>query len=288
MSSTAHTVIGSGLRATDVVAKTLKWFVLIVFLLLTFVPLVWLVISSFRTNLALETNPFSLPKVWHFSNYASAIEMSGLPILFVHSMIVSAGATALNLLVTTMGAFVLSRERFRFQSPLLTLILAGVLVPIIAFMVPYYKLITVIKLYDTLWGLMLTYAAINIPISLFLVHGFMGSIPVELEEAGIIDGCTFWQRYSRIILPLTKLGLVTAGTFVFLFAWNEFIYALLLTSSIKARTVQLGIRFFTSQFLTDYTSMYAAITLTIIPSIAVYVFFHERIIKGLTSGAIKG
>lgn len=276
------------LRPVDITAKTLKWVVLILFLLLTFVPLLWLVISSFRTNLGLQVRPFDLPRVWHFSNYVEAVKISGLPLLFLHSVIISTLATAVNILVTTMGAFALSRERFRFQNAILNLILAGVLVPIIAFMVPYFKLISAMGLYDTIWGLILTYAAINVPISLYLVHGFMGSIPVELEEAGIMDGCSFWQRYSRIILPLTKLGMVTAGTFVFLFAWNEFIYALLLTSSLRARTLQLGIQFFKSQFITDYTSMYAAITLTMIPSIAVYIFFHERIIKGLTSGAVKG
>ena len=93
----------------------------------------------------------------------------------------------------------------------------------------------------------------------------------------------FWQRYSRIVFPLSKLGVVTAGTFVFLYSWNEFIYALLLTSSVKARTLQLGIRFFTSQFRYDYTSMFAAIVVTIIPSILVYIIFHEKIIQGLTS-----
>ena len=279
---------GNRLSATDIIAKFFKWLVLILFLVMTFVPLLYLVISSFKTNLALQVRPFSLPVSWKLSNYAEAVRISGLPLLFVHSVIISTLATGLNLLATTMGAFALSRERFRFQNLVLNLILAGVLVPIIAFMVPYFKLISAMKIYDTMWGLILTYAAINVPISLFLIHGFMGSIPVELEEAGIIDGCGFWQRYARIVLPLSKLGLVTAGTFVFLFAWNEFIYALLLTSSMKARTLQLGIQFFKSQFITDYTSMYAAITLTIIPSIAVYIFFHERIIKGLTSGAVKG
>ena len=109
-----------------------------------------------------------------------------------------------------------------------------------------------------------------------------------MEEAGIIDGCSFWQRYARIVFPLSKLGVVTAGTFVFLHSWNEFIYALLLTSSVKARTLQLGIRFFKSQFRYDYTSMFAAIVVTIIPSIMVYIIFHEKIIQGLTSGALKG
>lgn len=279
---------GHRLAPTDVVAKFLKWAVLLLFLALTFLPLLWLVVSSFKTNLGLQVRPFSLPEVWKLSNYADAIRISGLPLLFLHSVVISSLATLLNLLVTTMGAFALSRERFRFQNVLLNVMLAGVLVPIIAFMVPYFKLISALKIYDTIWGLILTYASINIPISLYLVHSFMGSIPLELEEAGIMDGCGFWQRYAKIILPLTKLGLVTAGTFVFLFAWNEFIYALLLTSSLKARTLQLGIQFFKSQFITNYTAMYAAITLTIIPSIAVYIFFHERIIKGLTSGAVKG
>jgi raffinose/stachyose/melibiose transport system permease protein len=116
----------------------------------------------------------------------------------------------------------------------------------------------------------------------------MKSIPAELEEAAVIDGASFYQRFTLVIFPLSRIGLATAGTFVFLFSWNEFIYALLLTSSVRSRTLQLGIRFFTSQFFTDYTSMFAAIVLTIIPSILVYVFMHEKIIKGLTSGALKG
>jgi raffinose/stachyose/melibiose transport system permease protein len=145
-----------------------------------------------------------------------------------------------------------------------------------------------LKLYDSLLGLVITYAAISVPISVFLIHGFMRSIPKELEEAAVIDGCSFYQRFSKVIFPLSRLGLVTAGTFVFLYSWNEFIYALLLTSSVKARTLQLGIRFFKSQFITDYTSMYAAIVLSVIPTIVVYVLFHEKIIKGMTSGAVKG
>jgi raffinose/stachyose/melibiose transport system permease protein len=155
-------------------------------------------------------------------------------------------------------------------------------------MVPYFRLISSLGLYDTLFGLIITYAAVSIPVSVFLIHGFMRSIPRELEEAAVIDGCSLAQRFTRVIFPLSRLGLVTAGTFVFLFSWNEFIYALLLTSSVKARTLQLGIRFFKSQFITDYTSMYAAIVLSIIPTIFVYILFHDKIIKGMTSGAVKG
>lgn len=271
-----------------VIARTGKWLYIIFFLVMTFLPLIWLLISSFKTNFEFETQAFSLPKVWMWQNYKNAMSMAGLPRLFLNSTIVAALTTMVNTVVASMGAFAISREKFRFQNTLLNIIVAGVLIPIIALMVPYFKIINGFGAYDSLLGLVITYSAINIPISVFLIHGFMGSIPRELEEAAVIDGCSFGQRFTRIIFPLTKPGLVTAGTFVFIFCWNEFIYAMLLTSSESARTIQLGIRFFRSQFIVDYTSMLAAIVITMIPTIVVYVFLHDRIISGMTSGAVKG
>ena len=155
-------------------------------------------------------------------------------------------------------------------------------------MVPYFTVIRVLGLYDKLLALILVYSAINIPVSIFLLTNFMGSIPKELEEAAIIDGCRFTQRYTRVIMPLTQSGLATAGTLCFIYAWNEFIMALLLTSSESSRTIQLGIRFFTSQFQTDYTSMYAAIVLSIIPSVIIYTLFNEKIVSSMTAGSVKG
>jgi raffinose/stachyose/melibiose transport system permease protein len=282
------TAVGNRGGLAPVFGQIFKWVVLLFFFFFTFLPLVWLLISSFKTNLELQQLPFSLPAVWQFQNYLNAIQISNLPLLFLNSVIVSSFSTALAMVITSMAAFVFSREKFRGQQGLLNMIIAGVLVPIIALMAPYFRLTNTLGLYDSLWALILTYTAINIPISTFLMYGFMKTIPAELEEAAVIDGASFYQRFTQVVFPLSRIGLVTAGTFVFLFSWNEFIYALLLTSSVGSRTLQLGIRFFTSQFFTDYTSMFAAIVLAIIPSIAVYVFMHERIIKGLTSGALKG
>jgi raffinose/stachyose/melibiose transport system permease protein len=274
--------------AVDILAKTGKWIVLVFFLIITFIPLLWLVISSFKTDLELINKPFLLPQVWQIQNYVNAFQLSDLHLLFLHSIIVSVLATGVNIFLASMASYALSRYRFGLNNVILSIILAGVLIPIIALMVPYFQLISKLGIYDTLWALILTYAAINLPISVFLIHGFMGTVPKELEEAGLIDGCSFWQRYARIVFPLSRLGVVTAGTFVFLYAWNEFIYALLLTSSVKARTLQLGIRFFKSQFRAEFTSMYAALVVTMIPSIVVYIIFHEKIIQGLSSGAVKG
>lgn len=271
------------------IGQIFKWTVLIFFIFICLYPLIWLFLSSFKlNNLELQTNPFGLPEKWMISNYVEAVAIADIGSLFLHSVIVAAAAVVVNLLVTSMGAFVLSRESFKGREIIYTMITAGVLVPIISFMVPYFTVIRTLGLYDRLLGLVVVYSAINIPVSIFLLTNFMGAIPKELEEAGTMDGCRFYQRYTKIIMPLTQSGLATAGTLCFIYSWNEFIMALLLTSSEASRTIQLGIRFFTSQFITDYTSMFAAIILSIIPSIVIYILFNEKIVSSMTAGAVKG
>lgn len=272
----------------SVIAGTVKWIVLAFFLVVALMPLIWLFVSSFKTSFEIEAGPFGLPAVPQFVNYLKAITTSGLPRLFLNSVLIAASTVTLNLFVTSLAGFVLSREKFRGREVIHTMLTAGVLVPIIAFLVPYFILVNRIGLYDNLLSLILAYSAINIPVSVFLITSFMKAIPKELEEAAIIDGCGFLARYRRIILPLAQSGLVTAGTFCFLFAWNEFVLAMLFTSSVNSRTIQLGIRYFQSQFLTDYGPMFAAIILSMIPSIGVYMFLHDRIIEGMTAGSVKG
>lgn len=278
----------SNKKALGVAGSVLKWAVLIFFLAVALLPFVWLLISSFKTNLELETAPLALPSRLSFENYRNALATSDLPRLFLNSVLVSIGAVALNLIVAAMGGFVLSRETFKGRDAIFTTVTAGVLIPIIAFMVPYFMMITRAGLYDKLVSLVLVYAAINLPVSVSLITSFMRSIPKELEEAAIIDGCSFNQRFTKIIFPLARSGLATAGTFCFIYAWNDFIMAMLFTSSVSSRTIQLGIKFFTSQFITDYTGMFAAIILSMIPSVGAYIFLHNKIISGLTAGAVKG
>jgi len=257
-------------------------------LLAALLPLAWLLVSSLRTNLELQISPLGWPQKPQWGNYLRAISMANLPRLFINSILSAVFAVVLNLGVTSLAAFVLSREKFRGREVLHTILTAGVLIPIIAFMVPYFILITRIKFYDTLIALILVYASVNIPVSIFIITAFMKSIPRELEEASIIDGCDFVKRFMRIIFPLSQSGLATAGTFCFIYSWNEFIQAMLLTRSLNARTIQVGIKYFTSQFITDYSSMYAAVIVTIIPGVIAYIFLHDKIIGGLIAGSVKG
>lgn len=276
------------IKRDSILGKIVMWIILIFFLAYTVLPMLWLLMSSLKTNTELMGSPFSFPEKLQFQNYVNAFKVSGLGRLFLNSIFISVTATALNALIAAMASYVLSRFHFKGREAIFTAFVVGVLVPINSLMVPYFTLITKLRIYDTKLALILTYAAVGIPISVNIIRGFMMTIPVELEEAGIIDGCNFYQRFFHIILPMSRTGIVTAATFEFLYCWNEFIYAMLLTSSEKTRTIQLGIRYFTNQFTTDYTSMYAAIVISIIPCIIGYIAFQDQIISGLTSGAVKG
>lgn len=277
-----------GKRRLNYIWNSLKWILLIALLVVSLFPIIWLVISSFKTNLEIQAHPFALPDVLQFVNYWKALSMASLPRLFLNSVLVAVLSVMLNIAVTSFASFVLSREAFKGRETIYTLLTAGVLIPIIAFMVPYFSTMTKLRLLDSLTALVLVYSAVNIPVSIFLITGYMKSIPRELEEAALIDGCSFYERFFKIVLPLSRSGIVTAGTFCFIYAWNEFNMAMLLTKSLASRTMQVGIRFFTSQFITDYGSMYAAIVMTIVPSIVAYAFLHDRIIGGLTAGSVKG
>jgi raffinose/stachyose/melibiose transport system permease protein len=268
--------------------KVFMFIVLLFFLLYTLVPMIWLVVSSFKTNTELMGDPFSLPAKWQIQNYINAFKVSGLGTLFMNSIIISLCATLLNVAVAAMASYVIARFDFKGKEAIFNTFTVGILVPINALMVPYFLVVNKIGVYNTRLGLILVYAAVGLPLSISIVRGFMNSIPGELEEAGIVDGCNFFQRFFKIVLPMSRTGLVTAATFEFIYCWNEFIYAMLLTSSQEVRTIQIGIRYFTNQFTTDYVSMYAAIIISIIPSILGYIMFQDKIISGLTAGAVKG
>ena len=277
------------LSGKEIVVAILRWILIIFFAVYTLFPLIWLVISSLKTNFEfLAGSPFALPAVPQWQNYVNALSVAGLGRMLLNSVIVGLAATAVNVIIASMGAYCISRFRFRGRERIFTLFTAGILVPLNALMVPYFVIINKLGLYNTYGGMILLYCAIGIPMSTFLIRGLMDSIPMELEEAAYIDGCGFFGRFFHIILPLSRTGIVTAATFEFLTCWNEFVFANLIVSSEKLRTIQVGIRYFTNQFSTDYVSMYAAIVISIVPSILGYILFQEQIIAGMTSGAVKG
>ena len=281
--------IHAPLHGKELILAILRWILIIFFAVYTLFPLIWLILSSLKTNFEFQAmSPFALPKVPQWQNYVNALKVAGLGRMLLNSVIVGLAATAVNVIIASMGAYCISRFRFKGRERIFTLFTAGILVPLNALMVPYFVIINKLGLYNTYGGMILLYCAIGIPMSTFLIRGLMDSVPMELEEAAYIDGCGFFGRFFYLILPLSRTGIVTAATFEFLTCWNEFVFANLIVSSEKLRTVQVGIRYFTNQFSTDYVSMYAAIVISIIPSILGYILFQEQIIAGMTSGAVQG
>jgi len=266
----------------------LKWIIIIIFVIYAVFPFLWLVLTSLKTNAELLDNPFSLPNKFQFKNYKEAVSSAGLGQLILNSLIISSIATFINIIFSSMFAYSISRHNFFGGNFLFLMVVSGILVPLNALIIPYFAIINYLNLYDTRIGLILVYCAVGLPVSIYILTEFFKSIPKEIEEAAVVDGCNFLQRYTKIMLPLSVPGLMTAGTFQFILCWNEFIYAMLLTSSKNIRTIQFGISYFTNEFFSDYVSMFAAIVISIIPSIAVFILFQERVITGLTAGAVKG
>jgi len=265
-----------------------KWVIIISFVFYAVFPFLWLVLASLKTNAELLDDPFKLPAVFQFKNYSNAIQEAGLGRLIINSLVISTCATFLNILFSSMCAFAIARHKFWGNNVLFLMITAGILVPLNALIIPYFAIINYLNLYDTRFGLILVYCAVGLPVSTFILTEFFKSIPKEIEEASFLDGCNFASRYFKIMLPLALPGLATAGTFQFILCWNEFIYAMLLTSSTDIRTIQFGISYFTNQFFSDYVGMFAAVVISIIPSITVFILFQERVINGLTAGSVKG
>ena len=265
-----------------------KWVIIISFVFYAVFPFLWLVLASLKTNAELLNNPFELPAVFQFKNYSNAIQEAGLGRLIINSLVISTSATFLNILFSSMCAFAIARHTFWGNNVLFLMITAGILVPLNALIIPYFAIINFLNLYDTRIGLIIVYCAVGLPVSTFILTEFFKSIPKEIEEASYLDGCNFAARYFKIMLPLALPGLATAGTFQFILCWNEFIYAMLLTSSTDIRTIQFGISYFTNQFFSDYVGMFAAVVISIIPSITVFILFQEKVINGLTAGSVKG
>lgn len=271
-----------------VLCLILKWFIILLFAVYTLFPLLWLLITSLKTNAEYFNNPFSFPAVLQFQNYINAFSQANLGQMIWNSVTVAVIATAANVFVAAMASYAISRFDFKGKEIFFTIFSAGVMVPLNALMVPYFTIFSRIGLLDSMNALRILYTAIGLPIAVIIIRGFMDSLPREIEEAAYIDGCGFFGRFFQIILPLSKTGLITAATFQFITCWNEFVYANLLTSSPQNKTIQIGIRYFTNQFTTDYVSMYAAIIIAIVPSVLGYALFQKQIISGMTSGAVKG
>lgn len=273
------------------IERALLWFVVGFLLFYTLFPFYWAIVSSLKLPSDLFLTPqayWPQPVTW--ANYAAVLANENFQRALLNSTIVAGMTVLLSQMIGAVGAYALARLRFRGSNTVLYALLAMTTFPAIAILGSLYEMIRVLRLYNTLWALILTYSTFTLPFTVWVLTSFFRSIPQELEEAAQVDGATPLQTFWRILLPLAAPGLVTTGLLVFIASWNEFLYALTFTIDKNARTVPVAISQFSgaSTFELPWGSIMAASVLVTIPLIVLVLVFQRRIIAGLTAGAVKG
>ncbi len=275
------------MKAAHRIPKVLMYLFLYLVLLVMMLPFLWLILSSFRPNLELFAEPFAVPRHLSLSNYSTVLSSHPMFLYLFNTVVVTLLATITDVAVGVMAGYGLMHH-FKGKSGVAFMLALGLFVPTNAFLVPYYIMVNSIGLYDKLWGIALTYAGINLPITIMVVRGYMSTLPAALMESAHIDGASSFQTMTRIILPMSIPGIVTACVFVVIQCWNELLFANILNQNDISRTLQVAIRSFLTTFEANYANAFAAMVLAILPTILIYSLLTNQIISGMTAGAIKG
>lgn len=251
-------------------------------------PFAWLLITSVKPTPELTQLPPLLPSAATGAHYLAVF--TGHPFLRIiaNSAVVAAASTLLALAIGATAAFALARLRVRHAPLILVAVLAVSMFPPIATVSPLFLAINAVGLRDTLMALIVTYTTFALPLAIWLLTNFFRQVPVEIYLAARVDGCSAFQAFTRVILPLSAPGLIAAALLVFIFCWNEFLYALSFTSSPAARTIPVGIALFPGLHVVPWGEIAAASIVVTLPLVVLAFAFQRRIIEGLTAGAVKG
>jgi multiple sugar transport system permease protein len=261
----------------------------VVVVLIAAIPVLWLVSLSFKDPSTLTDGSF-YPHKWTTANYRGIFDQP----LFTHALINSIGiaiiSTILGVVLGAMAAYAIARLDFPGKRLLVASALLIAMFPAISLVNPMFNLWRTIGIFDTWIGLIIPYMTFSLPLSIYTLSAFFREIPWELERAAALDGATPLQAFRRVIVPLAAPGVFTTAILVFLYCWNDFVFAISLTSTNNARTVPAAIAFFTgaSQFQQPTGSIAAAAVVITVPVIVVVMLFQRRIVAGLTAGAVKG
>jgi raffinose/stachyose/melibiose transport system permease protein len=252
-------------------------------------PFVMLVLGSLKDEPEFFQNPVGLPSHFAWLNYAIAWQQAHIPQYSVNSMIVACGTVCLTVACAATVSFGLSRFRFRGRNVIYLSFVVLLTLPVQVYIIPLYIIVVRSGLADRLAGLVLVYTAGNLPLAVFLFKTYFDGLPVDLLDAAKLDGCTEWQVFRRIVLPLSRPVIATVSIFTFVQAWNEFFLALVFIHTPERLTLPLGLQnFFVNQFQTQFPQLFATLALSIAPLVIVYLILQRQFIAGLTAGAVKG
>ncbi|MFJ7210034.1 MULTISPECIES: carbohydrate ABC transporter permease [Amycolatopsis] len=275
---------------TVTTGRKVRWgLVDILVLVFALVPVLWVVSLSFKTKDTLTDGSF-IPQSWTWQNYADIFQTSEFLLALVNSIGIAIISTLIAVVLGTMAAYAIARLEFPGKQLLVGLSLLIAMFPQVSLVTPLFNIERNLGLFDTWPGLILPYITFALPLSIYTLSAFFREIPWELEKAAKMDGATPAQAFRRVIAPLAAPGVFTTAILVFIFCWNDFLFAISLTSTTASRTVPAALSFFTgsSQFEDPTGQVSAAAVVITIPIIVFVLFFQRRIVAGLTSGAVKG
>jgi raffinose/stachyose/melibiose transport system permease protein len=260
---------------------------LLLLALVFFFPLIWMVMSSFKSNAAIFSAPFSPPDSIDFSKWAEAWTVGNLGQYAINSAIVTIASVVLILLLGAAAAFALSRYRFRGRGLVLGIFALGLILPLQSYFIAQSSIFTQLGITDTRIALIIPYTAMGLSLATYLLKVYLDALPEELFEAAKIDGASDRQMFTSVALPLLRPGLATVAIFSALAAWNEFLLALLYIQDDTLKTIPTGLLAFSTRYVTDYSLLFSALSIVTIPMIVIYVVFNRQIVAGITAGSVK-
>lgn len=271
--------------------NVLFWLIVVFIALYTLFPFYWAIASSLTPASQLFSTPVRyFPAEPTFSAYVTVFNQPGFRRALLNSALVAGTTVLLSLAVGSFGAYALGRLNFRGKTIVLYTILSMTMFPAIAILGSLFTMVRALGIYNTPYALILTYMTFSLPFTIWVLSNFFKSLPLELEQAAYVDGATTFQTFYMILLPLTAPGLVTTGLLAFISAWNEFLYALTFTVGDTARTVPVAIALFSGdqEFEIPWADIMAAAVVVTVPLVVLVLVFQQRLVEGLTAGAVKG
>jgi raffinose/stachyose/melibiose transport system permease protein len=264
------------------------WLVLVIGALLWLAPVVFIVFTSLKSNPeVMSSSPFQPPKALEFANYEKAWRRGSFSTTFFNSVLITCIKVPIGLFLSAMAAYVLARIKFTGSRILFLAVVFGTMIPFQVMLAPLFGLVNRLGLLNTYLGILLPYVAFGVPYQVFILYGFFKEIPRELSEAALIDGASHFTIFRRIILPVSLPVLAALLILDFVGTWNEFAMALVILQDKALWTLPLGLMAFQGQHANDYGALNAAISMTVIPAVIVYLIFQRYFVSGLTMGAVK-
>jgi len=251
-------------------------------------PLVFSIFCSFKGNLEIFNSFTAIPKQLKFENYITAWRVGNIGKYFLNTMTLAAGTLIIAGLLGALASYILARFKFKGKSFVYLFFISGMMIPVQSVLIPLSYIFGKIGMTNNYLMLILLYSAFCFPMTVLMLTGFMNSIPEELEESMIIDGANVFQVFTKMILPLSKPGIISASIFNFIQVWNNLLFPLVFITDKNKGTISMGLLSFFGEYSTNYSASMAGICLTTIPVIIAYVLFQDKIENGLISGAVKG